>query len=187
MSEIVNGINNVNNQVDAASPAQNIDKTEKTEEPKKILDVNIPDEKKEKRIAKLWRFSARVWIMSMPAAIVLILLLLTHKITITTALLLFIGVVVFTTFITFSAFQELEVFISYLKKLAQGIEIDLPHFKKGVFSSFRLADTFQSVKNRWSNQTVSDASILEHLPDPLLMIDPKKIIVFIIIQIKKVV
>lgn len=135
--------------------------------------------KKEKTLPKWLRLAARVCIISMPAAIVLAILLLTKEITLTTAALLFVAVLVVTTVITSSVFKELENFISYLKKLAQGFDIEPPRFHKGIFSSFRLADTFQSVKNRWLSQTLSDARILENLPDPLLMVDEKGVFVFV--------
>ena len=77
-----------------------------------------------------------------------------------------------------SVFHELEKFISYLRSLAQGIEIETPRFHKGIFGSFRLADAFLSVKNIWSNQTLSDAGILEMLPDPILMVNENSNIVF---------
>jgi len=136
------------------------------------------NKKKEKSSIRFFRLVARIWIISMPAAIILAILLLWHKITLTTAGLLFLGVLVFTSILTKSVFKELENFIAYLKTLAQGLEIEPPHFNKGIFSTFRLADSFQSVKKIWSNQTLSDASILENLPDPLIMIDEAGIIVF---------
>ena len=119
-----------------------------------------------------------MWVVSMPAAIVLAILAAWQKISWTTAGLLFLGVLVFTTVITTQVFKELENFISYLKKLAQGAEIEPPHFKKGIFSSFRLADTFLTVKKIWSNQTLSDSTILENLPEPMVMFDAVGRVVF---------
>ena len=134
--------------------------------------------KKEKSIVRFFRLVARIWIISMPAAIILAILLLLGKISLETAGLLFFGVLVFTSVLTTSVFKELENFIAYLKNLAQGIDIEPPHFKKGIFSSFRLADTFLSVKKIWSNQTLSDATILENLPDPMMMINENSEIVY---------
>ena len=134
---------------------------------------------KEKILPKWFKSAARVWIISMPAAIVIAGLLLFHKISLLTAGLLLLIVILFTTVITLSVFKELENFITYLKKLAQGFDIDPPRFRKGIFSSFRLADTFQSVKNIWTNQTLSDSTILENLPDPLLMVNENCEFVFI--------
>ena len=134
--------------------------------------------KKEKSLRFLIRLLARVGIVSLPAGFTLIILVLFQEISWTTALMSFLGVCLIATLVVLSVFQELERFISYLKSLAQGIEIEPPRFKKGVFSSFRLADTFQSVKKKWFEQTLSDARILEHLPDPLIMIDRENKIVF---------
>ncbi len=134
--------------------------------------------KEQKKFLSFFRLTARTWIISMPTAIILALLVLFREITPLTALGLLFLVILFTSFVTFSVFKELENFILYLKKLAQGLEIEPPRFKKGIFSSFRLADTFQSVKNLWTTQTLSDSLILENLPDPLLMIDERGILVF---------
>ena len=135
--------------------------------------------KKEKTLRIIGRMLARAWVISAPAAIVLSVLVLLDEVSWKTAGLLFLGVLILTMAITAAVFHELENFISYLKSLAQGIEIEPPRFQKGIFSSFRLADTFQSVKKRWFDQTLSDASILEHLSDPLMMINPEGKIVFI--------
>ncbi len=134
--------------------------------------------KKKESNLRFFRFTARVWIISMPAVLVLALLLLLGKISPITALGCLFGVVAFTAVITGAVFRELEKFISYLKNLSQGLDIEPPRFKKGVFSSFRLADTFLSVKKIWSNQTLSEASILERLPDSIIMLDEKGTIVF---------
>ena len=114
----------------------------------------------------------------MPAAIILAILLALNKISLETAGLFFAGVLIFTSILTTSVFKELENFIAYLKNLAQGADIEPPRFKKGIFSSFRLADTFLSVKKIWSNQTLSDAMILENLPDPMIMMNADGEIVF---------
>ena len=135
--------------------------------------------RKEKSAIRFLRFVARVWVVSMPAAVILAILAAWQKISWATAGLLFLGVLIFTTVITTQVFKELENFISYLKKLAQGIEIEPPNFKKGIFSSFRLADTFLAVKKIWSNQTLSDSTILENLPEPMLMFDGVGRVVFI--------
>ncbi len=125
-----------------------------------------------------FRFMARVAVLSIPLLALLAFLLALGEITFLSALGIFIGVVTITVVITAHVFHELENFIGYLKQLAQGIEVDIPRFHKGIFGSFRLADAFLSVKNRWLNQTLSDARILENLPDPLLMIDETGKIVF---------
>jgi len=66
----------------------------------------------------------------------------------------------------------------YLKKLAQGFEPELPKLHWGIFSSRHLTKTFLSVKNLWSNQFLSDRTVLENLPNPMLMLDEEQKIVF---------
>ena len=134
--------------------------------------------KKEKSFRSWIRLLARVGYVSLPAGGILMLLVILEKISPMTAVLSFLGFCLFTGVIVLSVFQELERFITYLKTLAQGIEIEPPRFKRGIFSSGRLADTFQSVKKKWFEQTLSDSRILEHLPDPLIMIDQVGTIVF---------
>ena len=68
--------------------------------------------------------------------------------------------------------------MNYLRKLAQGFEPELPKLHWGIFSSARLTKTFLSVKNLWSNQFASAGSVLENLPNPMLMVDEKQKIVF---------
>ncbi len=134
--------------------------------------------KEQKHKLYSFRFIARVSVLSIPLLALLTFLLMLGKITALTALGIFVGMVIITGVITANVFHELESFIGYLKQLAQGIDVDIPRFHKGIFGSFRLADAFLSVKNRWSNQTLSDARILENLPDPLLMSDETGKIVF---------
>ena len=91
--------------------------------------------KKKESNLRFFRFTARVWIISMPTVLVLALLVLLGKISPTTALGCLLGVIAFTAVITGAVFRELEKFISYLKNLSQGQDIEPPRFKKGVFSN----------------------------------------------------
>lgn len=135
--------------------------------------------KESKTFSSFLRAVARIFVVTSPTTLILLLLLIFSKISIETAVFLFGLIFFITAIITTSVFKELENFISYLKTLSQqGLDIDPPRFHKGIFGSFRLADAFLSVKNIWSNQTLSDSSILENLPDPLLMINADGEIVF---------
>ncbi len=127
---------------------------------------------------EIYRFFARAFIMDLPIIPVLILLTVMNRITISAAFSIYGGIFIVTLLITRAAFHESEKFIKYLRSLAQGREIAPPRFHKGIFGSFRLADAFLTVKNLWSAQTLSDASILDNLPDPLIMINEQSQIVF---------
>lgn len=124
------------------------------------------------------RFLARIFVINTPTALILMMLIALREISVVWALLFFLIIFCVTALITAYVFKELENFISYLKNLAQGQDVEAPRFHRGIFGSFRLADAFLSVKNIWARQTLSDARILERLPDPLLMINANTNIVF---------
>ncbi len=134
--------------------------------------------KAQKTFFRFFRFLARTVVLNIPIIFVLGIMLALHRIDWSVAGGIFIGVFIITAVIMFCVFHELEKFIAYLRTLAQGQEIEVPRFHKGIFGSFRLADAFLSVKNLWSNQTLSDAAILENLPDLLLMTNADLKIVF---------
>lgn len=127
----------------------------------------------------LFRFLARIFVLNIPIVIALICLLFLGKVNFLTALCFLLVFFVLTVFWTIYVFHEQEQFISYLKDLSQGRDVDLPHVHKGIFGSFRLADAFLSVKHRWSNQTISADRILENLPDPLFLINEDGFLVFV--------
>lgn len=134
--------------------------------------------KAQKTFFSIFRLLARTFVLVSPIVPVLILLILMKRINMLDACLIFGGILIVTALIAMSAFHESEKFIVYLRSLAQGRDIETPRFHKGIFGSFRLADAFLSVKNLWSAQTLSDARILDNLPDPLLMINDGSLVVY---------
>jgi len=135
---------------------------------KKVLNVFV----------RVLKTAARVFILNIPAVIILLVLLALNKLSWMSAgisLLAFWGI---SAIIVFYVFKDLDNFMIYLKKLAQGFEPDLPKFRWGIFSSRHLTNTFLSVKNLWSNQFLSDSSVLEKLPNPMLMTNEAQQIVF---------
>lgn len=128
--------------------------------------------------ARLGRFFARIFILDIPILLFLTVLILFGEISWWQGALYFFCTLIATGIITLFVFKELENFISYLRSLALGQEVEAPRTHRGVFGFFRLADAFSSVKNLWSNQTLSDATILQGLPNPLIMLNETGIIVF---------
>ena len=127
---------------------------------------------------RILKTAARVLVLNIPAVIILLGLLAMHKLSWVSAgisLLAFWGI---STIVVFYVFKDLDNFMAYMKKLAQGFEPELPKLHWGIFSSVRLTNTFLSVKNLWSNQFLSDRSVLENLPNPILMLDENQKIVF---------
>lgn len=127
---------------------------------------------------RILKIAARVLIVNIPAVIILLVLLAMDQLSWISAgisLLAFWGI---SAIVVFYVFKDLDNFMIYLKKLAQGFEPELPKLHWGIFSSMRLTNTFLSVKNLWSNQFLSDRSVLENLPNPILMLDEDQKIVF---------
>lgn len=128
---------------------------------------------------KFFRFVARIFVLNIPVAVVLLLLFLLKEINFLTAFTFFSVFFLITAVCTLYVFHDLERFITYLRNLGQGVDVDLPRVHRGIFGSFRLAEAFLSVKHRWSNQTLSADRILENLPDPLIMLNERNVVVFL--------
>lgn len=124
------------------------------------------------------RFLGRLAILNIPCGFILLVLFLKGEISFGLAIFYLLIVFIITSIITLAVFHELDVFISYLKNLSLGQEVDVPSFHRGLFGSKRLARTFMILKNRWTNQRLSEGFILENLPDPLLLLDTEKNIIF---------
>ena len=134
--------------------------------------------KKVKSSKYIGKLVVRTLIINIPALFILFVLLLMKKLTWVSAgisLFSFWGI---SGIIIFFIFKDLDNFINYLKKASQNLDVELPSFKKGFFSSARLANTFQSLQNSWRQRALSDVHVLENLPDPILMVNEQEKIVF---------
>ena len=129
-------------------------------------------------LIRILKTMARVLILNIPAVIILLILMAFHKLSWISAGISLLGFWGISGIIVFYVFKDLDNFMIYLKKLAQGFEPELPKLHWGIFSSMRLTKTFLSVKNIWSDQFLSDSTVLQNLPNPLIMLDPKQKIVF---------
>ncbi len=129
-------------------------------------------------IVRLLKTIARVLVLNIPAVIILLALRMAGQLSWLSAGVALVSFWVISGIIVFYVFKDLDDFMAYLKKLAQGFEPELPKLHWGIFSSMRLAKTFLSVKNLWSNQFLSDSSVLENLPNPMIMVDTTQKIVF---------
>ena len=134
--------------------------------------------KKVKILKYSGKLAIRTLIINIPAFLILLILMLTKKLTWVSAsisLLSFWGI---SAIIIFFVFKDLDKFIAYLKNASQNLDLELPRFKKGFFSSARLVATFQNVQKTWQQKTQSGVHILENLPDPILMVNEKEQVVF---------
>lgn len=134
--------------------------------------------KKAKRLAYLGKLMVRTLIINIPAFLILLILMLMKKLTWVSASISLVSFWGISAIIIFFVFKDLDNFIAYLKNASQNLDLELPRFHKGFFSSARLANTFQSLQNAWQQKTKTDVYILENLPDPLLMVNEKEMVVF---------
>ncbi len=124
------------------------------------------------------RYYVRLIILMSPATIILVLLALFGHLSPLAAFLYFLLVFLITAIITAWVFIELENFTAYLRHLAQEFDSNLPKFKFGVFGPKQLSQAFIAVKNRWSEQLLSDSWILQNMPVAIMILDANKNIVF---------
>ena len=134
--------------------------------------------KKEKLLSYFEKLAIRTLIINIPAFFILLILMLTKKLTWISASISLVSFWGISAIIIFFVFKDLDNFISYLKTASQNLDMELPRFKKGFFSSARLASTFQGLQNAWQQKTQTGVHILENLPDPILMVNEKESVVF---------
>ncbi len=134
--------------------------------------------KKVKIFNHFGKLAARTLIINIPALLILLILLLLKKLTWISASISLFSFWTISAIIIFFVFKDLDNFIAYLKNASQNLDMELPRFRKGFFSSARLANTFQSLQNAWQQKTQTGVHILENLPDPLLMVNEKEMVVF---------
>lgn len=129
---------------------------------------------KKKKVLKThiysFRFIARIFVLNIPTLLVLSFLLFQGEMSFVSTLIVSVVATGAVSVVTLFVFKEFDNFAIYLRNLAQGGDPEIPRIRRGLFSPFRLLDSFLVIKNLWSEQTLSDASILENLPTPLLMI-----------------
>ena len=140
--------------------------------------TKIMKKKKVKILKHFGKLAARTLIINIPALLILLILMLLKKLTWISASISLLSFWAISGIIIFFIFKDLDNFIAYLKNASQNLDLELPRFKKGFFSSARLASTFQNVQNTWQQKTQSGVHILENLPDPILMVNEKEQVVF---------
>ena len=134
--------------------------------------------KKVKFLKHIEKLAIRTLIINIPAFFILLILMLMKKLTWVSAAISLFSFWGISAIIIFFVFKDLDNFIAYLKNASQNLDLELPRFKKGFFSSARLANTFQGLQNSWRQRALSDIRVLESLPDPVLMVNEQEKIVF---------
>ena len=145
----------------------------------------------------------RLFVLNIPLAVILLLLVLTKELNPYIALFSFLAASALTVVLILPFLYELEKFVSHLRRFTSGKNLEeeeqsgdvffpsAPEKKQKIILSRRthaevskISDALSQLKENWRTrmglleaQTLSDAAIIENLPDPLLMIDVNKRVV----------
>lgn len=124
-------------------------------------------------------FAERVLTVSLPTALMLIILVLAGEVEPISAIAGFAMVVCLTIVLALPFLMKLKNLTQYVHQLAQNEDVsEVPVFGKKDEESLRIIAAINQMRNVWTSrtdhleaQTLSDAAVLDSLPDPLLMLD----------------
>ena len=126
-----------------------------------------------------YQFAERVLTVSLPTALMLIILVAAGEIDALSAITGFAMVVSLTIVLAMPFLMNLKNLTQYVHQIAQEEDVpDMPTFGKKDEESARIIAAINQMRNIWTTrteqleaQTLSDAAVLDSLPDPLLMLD----------------
>ena len=130
-------------------------------------------------------FAERVLTVSLPTALMLVVLVLAGEIQPETAVVGFAMVVCLTIVLALPFLMNLKNLTRYVHQLAQEEDVsEVPVFGKKDEESVRIVAAINQMRNVWATktehleaQTLSDAAVLDSLPDPLVMLDGDGIVI----------
>lgn len=127
-------------------------------------------------------FSTRVLILSLPSAVLFTTLAFFGLITPPMALICYIFIIIFNMFSLFPLSYEMQSLKQYIYSLANEQEGNL-RLNLSEKDAQKIADAVNSIHRFWTSkaeslkaQTMSDAAVLDTLPDPILMLDGEGVI-----------
>lgn len=122
-------------------------------------------------------FSTRVIILSLPSAVVFILLSLLNIVSPWISFLCYVIIILFNMFSLLPLSYEMQSLKQYIYSLAVD-EKNNPDLKLSEQDAQKIAEAVNSIHRFWASkaesleaQTMSDAAVLDTLPDPILMLD----------------
>ena len=127
-------------------------------------------------------FSTRVLILSLPSAVLFTLLAFFELVTPLTALICYVVIIIFNMFSLFPLSYEMQSLKQYIYSLAnEHVDGLKPNLSEK--DAQKIADAVNSIHRFWTSkaesleaQTMSDAAVLDTLPDPILMLDSEGVI-----------
>ena len=124
------------------------------------------------------QFSTRVIILSLPSALLFLTLTLLNFLTPLTSLICYIIIIIFNMFSLFPLSYEMQTLRKYVYSLASEQKNTIDDIQLSEKDTQELANAINSIHRFWVSktdtleaQTISDAAVLDTLPDPILMLD----------------
>lgn len=129
-------------------------------------------------IEKNNRFVDRILFLSLPSALVFIMLAVLRLISPMLAIVSYVAVMIFNTVLMFPITFELQQLKKYISSLAQGGDINGKEMKLSEQETKEIVEAVNAMHRFWTQkadgleaQSISDAAVLDTLPDPIMMID----------------
>lgn len=129
-------------------------------------------------IEKNSRFAQRIVFLSIPTAMVFILLVALHLMTPIMAIVSYASIIVFNIILLFPLTFEMQQIKNYIETLASGEDFDEKAIKLSEKDAKEIVSAVNAMHSFWAHktdvleaQTISDTAVLDSLPDPIIMID----------------
>ncbi len=124
-------------------------------------------------------------VVSLPAACILAILVFLEVIEPSIALMSFASILMLTLILMVPFMLDLQAMTEYTDKLLQGEKPDeIPEISANDEEAYRVISAINQMHNIWSQkqealeaQKISDAAVMDSLPDPLIMLNKKGIII----------
>ncbi len=129
-------------------------------------------------IEKSNKFVDRILFLSLPSALVFIMLAVLNLISPMLAIVSYAVIIVFNTILLFPITFELQQLRRYISSLAQGEAVDEQNMKLSEKETREIVEAVNAMHRFWAQkadsleaQSISDTAVLDTLPDPIMMID----------------
>ena len=124
------------------------------------------------------RFVQRIIFLSIPTAIVFLLLVAVQLMTPVMAIVSYASIIIFNVILLFPITFEMQQVKKYIETLASGDDFDDKAMKLSEKDSKAIVEAVNTMHSFWAHktdmleaQTISDTAVLDSLPDPIMMID----------------
>ena len=124
------------------------------------------------------RFVQRIIFLSIPTAMVFILLVAVELMSPVMAIVSYASIIIFNVLLLFPITFEMQQVKKYIETLASGNDFDETDMKLSEKDSQAIVNAVNTMHSFWAHktdmlesQTISDTAVLDSLPDPIMMID----------------